>query len=67
MSRFFNVDIDKIISDYELSYKKANDIHCNEHKRLNDNYLNIFSQKKEEHTNKMSMYLVFMFSVQCSC
>lgn len=61
MSGFFNVDIDKTVSDYKLSIQNPNDSFKNEFKRSNDNLLNIFARQFEEDINKMSMYLVFIF------
>lgn len=57
MSRLLDINIDGMITDYELSYKNANDNFINQFKRLNDNILQLYTHKIEEQGKILSMYL----------
>lgn len=57
MSRLLDVDIDSMITDYELSYKNTNDNFTNQFKRLNDQILQLYTHKMEEQRKILSMYL----------
>lgn len=62
MTRYFNIDIDNIITDYELSYQNTTDNFIDEIKRNNDNILKIYSQKIDEYNKTLSMYLYYQMS-----
>jgi len=58
MTRYFNVDIDNIIIDYELAYKNTMENFIDEIKRNNDDILKIYTQNMDEYSKKLSMYFV---------
>ncbi|XP_026806403.1 uncharacterized protein LOC113549345 [Rhopalosiphum maidis] len=53
MTRYFNVDIDNIITDYELAYKNAMENFIDEIKRNNDDILKIYTQNMDEYSKKL--------------
>lgn len=57
MSRFFNVNIDSIINDHELSYQNTQDNFIKECKQMYDKLLKLYIQKVEERSKVLSMYI----------
>uniref|UniRef100_A0A2S2NEH1 Kinetochore protein SPC25 n=1 Tax=Schizaphis graminum TaxID=13262 RepID=A0A2S2NEH1_SCHGA len=53
MTRYFNVDIDNIITDYELAYKNTMENFIDEIKRNNDDILKIYTQNMDEYSKKL--------------
>lgn len=53
MTRYFNIDIDNIITDYELSYQNTMENFIDEIKRNNDNILKVYSQKIDEYNKTL--------------
>ncbi|XP_060852957.1 uncharacterized protein LOC132930872 [Rhopalosiphum padi] len=53
MTRYFNVDIDNIIIDYELAYKNTMENFIDEIKRNNDDILKIYTQNMDEYSKKL--------------
>lgn len=62
MTRYFNIDIDNIITDYELSYQNTMENFIDEIKRNNDNILKVYAQKIDEYSQTLSMYLYYQLS-----
>lgn len=62
MMRYFNTDIDNIITDYELSYQNTMENFIDEIKRNNDNILKVYTQKIDEYSQTLSMYLYYQMS-----
>jgi len=56
MSTFFNIDVDNLIADYELSFINANNNFINEYKQIHNNILKAYTHKVEEHSKVLSMY-----------
>lgn len=59
MTKFFNIDIENIITDYELSYQNVNDHFISQKNQLNNYLMKIYTQKLEEST-KLSSKLVIL-------
>lgn len=57
MSRFFNVNVDSIINDHEMSYQNTQDNFIKEYKQMYDKMLKLYMQKVEEHNKVLSMYI----------
>jgi len=55
MTRYFNVDIDNIITDYELAYQNAYENFIDEIKRSEDNILKLYSQDIDKYSKTLSM------------
>ncbi|KAE9541207.1 hypothetical protein AGLY_004452 [Aphis glycines] len=53
MTRYFNIDIDNIITDYELSYQNTMENFIDEIKRNNDNILKVYTQKIDEYNQTL--------------
>ncbi|XP_050057803.1 reticulocyte-binding protein homolog 1-like [Aphis gossypii] len=53
MTRYFNTDIDNIITDYELSYQNTMENFIDEIKRNNDNILKVYTQKIDEYSQTL--------------
>ncbi|XP_025194598.1 uncharacterized protein LOC112594158 [Melanaphis sacchari] len=53
MTKYFNVDIDNIITDYELSYQNTMENFIDEIKRNNDNILKVYTQNIEEYSKTL--------------
>lgn len=62
MTRYFNIDIDNIITDYELSFQNTMENVIDEIKRNNDNILKVYTQKIDEYSQTLSMYLYYQMS-----
>jgi len=58
MTKYFNVDIDNIITDYELVYQNAKENFIDEIKRTDDNILKVYTQDIEEYSKTLSMYFI---------
>lgn len=53
MTKYFNVDIDNIITDYELVYQNAKENFIDEIKRTDDNILKVYTQDIEEYSKTL--------------
>lgn len=62
MTKYFNIDIDNIITDYELSYQNTMENFIDEIKRNNDNILKVYTQNIDEYSKTLSMYLYYQMS-----
>jgi len=58
MTRYFNVDIDNIITDYELGFQDSIENIIDKVKRKNDNEQKAFTQNIEDYSNTLSMYFI---------
>lgn len=55
MTKFFNIDIENIITDYDLSYQNVNDNFMSQIKQLNNDLMKIYTHKIEESKKLSSM------------
>ncbi|XP_060864906.1 arginyl-tRNA--protein transferase 1-like [Metopolophium dirhodum] len=53
MTKYFNVDIDNIITDYELAYQNAKENFIDEIKRTDDNILKVYTQDIDEYSKTL--------------
>lgn len=58
MTRYFNVDIDNIITDYELAYQNSKENFINKIKRSHDDILKVYTQDIDEYNKTLSMYII---------
>jgi len=58
MTKYFNVDIDNIVTDYELAYQHAKENFIDEIKRTNDNILKVYEQDIDKYSKTLSMYFI---------
>ena len=58
MTKHFNVDIDNIITDYELAYQHAKESFIDEIKRTDENILKVYTQDIDEYSKTLSMYFI---------
>lgn len=58
MTRYFNIDIDNIITDYELAYQNSKENFIDEIKQTNDNILKVYTQDIDEYSKTLSMYFI---------
>ncbi|KAL4097045.1 hypothetical protein QTP88_021883 [Uroleucon formosanum] len=53
MTRYFNIDIDNIITDYELAYQNSKENFIDEIKQTNDNILKVYTQDIDEYSKTL--------------
>lgn len=53
MTRYFNVDIDNIITDYELAYQNSKENFINKIKRSHDDILKVYTQDIDEYNKTL--------------
>jgi len=62
MTRYFNADIDSIITDYELTNQHSKENFIDEIKRTDDNILKVYTQDIDEYSKTLSMYFMSQMS-----
>lgn len=60
MTKFFNIDIENIITDYNLSYQNVNDHFISQVKQQNNYLMKIYTQKIEESSKISSMFVILL-------
>lgn len=59
MTKYFNIDIENIITDYDLSCQNVDDDFISQIKQQNNYLMKLYTQKIEE-SNKISSMLVIL-------
>jgi hypothetical protein len=59
MERYYNIDIDKLISDHKLSYENECENVTNQLKQLYNNRIKLYAQKIDENYKISSSYTYF--------
>lgn len=69
MSRFFNVDINCMINDHELSYQNANSNFIEKYNKLYNDVQKVHKQKVDESNSILRKWLIFdlLFALILRC
>lgn len=61
MERYYNIDIDNLISDHKLAYENAYENVTDQLKQLYNNRIKLYAQKIDENFKISSNYIFLIF------